>query len=269
MIVGRIIKGPRHNEDNKIIPYSVVGPPSLCEDPRFLKRQHSLKYSVKSSTTLMPTTQQVKKEEKIKKPNFESVDEFRIKNIYSDYINIKELNAPRINDFMKKIPEEISTQLKYQEKSLELKNREDRRFNELVHILAKKTKKKEEDLLIRKVDSYRMKKEIFDVMENKKPLDERYGVYSWVIGLRRPKNFTGSRVSYVNLGNKYNALWLGVKETVPKNIEMIRKPFSDSIKEFKTFTRNKFLIRTTENNINASNVESLNDLEVFYYLNLD
>jgi len=45
--------------------------------------------------------------------------------------------------------------------------------------ISKKTKKNKEDLLINKVDYFRMKKQVLDVIDSKTPLNEKYGDRSW------------------------------------------------------------------------------------------
>jgi hypothetical protein len=102
--------------------------------------------------------------------------------------------------------------------------------------------------LLNKTNVTRIKKEFNDHIENKTTLDERYGNNGWVVSLRRPDNFLGSRTAYVNLANNANPQWVNLREIVPKKIETIRKPFCDYKKDLKKYLNNKYLIKSTEDN---------------------
>jgi hypothetical protein len=260
MIVGRVLQGPRINEEMKVVPYSIVGPASSYEEALINKRNTYFKFSMKASSVMLPP---VKKEEKVRKPNFESVDDKKIKSVYSEFENLKLLNQGKQNNFMKILPKEIKIGLKQQEKSLVIKEEEDKKLRNMSKYLAKLTKKKEEDLLIHRTNTYRIKKEVTDFIENKKSLDERYGVYNWNMSLRRPKNFKGTRFSYVNLGNDMNPLWLSVKETIPKSLEMVRNPHEITFKDYQSLKNNDYLVTTTsENKFNLKDLEKTKDIEV-------
>lgn len=261
MVVGKVIKGPRMDDENKIISYSVVGPPAIFENPKLLKGGVSLKYSTKSNSVMAPVGIYNRKveERQQKKLNYESIDEYKLKTIYSTFNNLKVLNSNKVNEFMKKLPEEVNKSLNTQEKILNKKYNFDSNTHSMSRYLSKRVKKSEEELLMNKTDNYRLKKEIAEVFESKKTVDEKYGVYSWMIGLRKPENFNGSRLAYVNYGDNYQPLWLGVRETNPKQQEVVRKPNSYAVKDLKK--NNKYLINTTDL-ANINELEGLNDLQV-------
>ncbi len=77
------------------------------------------------------------------------------------------------------MPADIQRSMAMQEHNL-LNHKKDNYLNELMaRNIANKLKKKEEDLLIYKSDSYRLKRELDNVIENKQNLFERYGINNW------------------------------------------------------------------------------------------
>ena len=87
----------------------------------------------------------------------------------------------------------------------------------LSQYLSKKANKPPNNLLLNKIDLYRFKKEVINDLENRKPLDEKYGRFKWNISLRKPDFFKGVRDSYINLkGERFNPFWSIVIERSPK-----------------------------------------------------
>ncbi len=66
-----------------------------------------------------------------------------------------------------------------QERLLTAYSQNEKNTTSLAERICQKTKKKKEDILLNKVDSYRMKKQVLDLVDSKKPIDERYGDKSW------------------------------------------------------------------------------------------
>jgi len=66
-----------------------------------------------------------------------------------------------------------------QERLLTAHSQNEKTSNIIVHKICQKTNRHKEDLLLNKTDFYRMKKQVIDLVESKKPLDERYGEKSW------------------------------------------------------------------------------------------
>ena len=127
--------------------------------------------------------------------------------------------------------------------------------------LSRRTNKKINDLLINRIDFFRMKREIFNDIENSRPLEERYGQHKWVISLRRPDNFVGIRNAYVNIRNEHNPLWVNVREKYPLQKVLSIKPGYDlEYKDFVDFKKNQFLPESSFDNIKA--VENLDDIEI-------
>jgi len=61
-----------------------------------------------------------------------------------------------------------------------VKQSHDTYLNDLLNKnLARKSKKKEQDLLIYKSESFKLKRELDNIIENKQNLNERYGKNNW------------------------------------------------------------------------------------------
>jgi hypothetical protein len=79
-----------------------------------------------------------------------------------------------------------------------------------------------------KTDFYRAHKENKEMNERNRPLDEKYGSNSWIMSLRRPRDFKGTRFVNINIGKIERPIWRVVQESVPKeSLEKIRKPVND------------------------------------------
>jgi hypothetical protein len=224
----------------------------------------SLKYSAKQS--MLQST--IRKEEKFRNPTIEQVDDSKLKVIFQDFTNLKYKNQMTKNDYLKKLPDEISSRLLFQEHKLDRYENEERRFDILSRYLARKAKKDQKDLLVKKTDSQRMKKEINELLEKEIPLDQRYGFYNWSISLRRPKNFSGTRQTIVNLGSPVNPIWQTIKETIPQSVELVRTNNSSNIENSK-FTTSGYLNNITDSsNINVNELKELTGLEVYYIIKI-
>lgn len=206
----------------KIIPHSIVGSVTEFEEGLALKNNqgNTLKYSAKMSCYFPP----IKKDDKVKKSNYEPVDEIKLNAVFKKYQNLKMINEDKINEIFKEMPENLAYNLKLQEKKLNKFKNDEIKFNNLVKTIAKKTKKSEDQVLMTIPDNKRLKTEYNELMDSKKRFEDKYSKYNWNFSLRRPENFIGTRHSLVNLGNEYKPLWVDIKETVPKSIEIIRKP---------------------------------------------
>jgi hypothetical protein len=270
MVIGKMIRGPKVNEEMKVVPYSIVGPLSMYEDAILNKRSTAYKYSSKQSSNLPPLN---RKEERQKKANFESVDDKQINTLFKEYENIRYLNNDKKNSFMKQVPGEISRNLKVQEKSIILKNIEDTKFDKLSKFLSNKLKKEEQDLLIHKTHLYRRKKEISDLIESKKSPAERFGLFNWGMSLRRGgKGIENKlRYSYINIGTDLNPTWVTVKEFPVRSVDLVRNPSETILNKNRSMdmSRNTYLKEVTmEGNIEIDEEENKKNLKV-YIINKD
>ena len=113
-----------------------------------------------------------------------------------------------------------------------------------------------------KIDLYRFKKEVINEIENRKPLDERYGRFKWNISLRKPDYFKGVRDSYINLkGERFNPFWSIVIERSPKlkNLSIIPRHGNKRNNLYESKNRSLNAIYTTPS---FKTIENLEDLTV-------
>jgi hypothetical protein len=159
------------------------------------------------------------------------------------------------------IPRTIKTQLDYQDNNLKIKADALYKNLKMSKYLCKKINKKEDELLMNRIDVFRMKKQIYYDIENSRPIEERYGKYKWNISLRRPDNFKGIRNAYVNVRNDTDPFWVVVYEKSPHLKDLSIKPGYDlNKKDYVDFKKNQFL--PFNSNENFKTIESLDSLRL-------
>ena len=218
--------GPRYDSSNKLIPYSEIGPIEHTQKHKpFLTKR---KTQIFKETIDFPSQ------------NYIRLDDFKLKTLC---LNVKNrVENSKINDFLFKIPKETKEILSKQEKSLNLDKKYKSEKGLLERVLSHRSKKSSADLLINRTDFFRKKKEIKESYEDNKRLDERYGDNTWVMGLRRPVIFKGSRFCYVNSGSAINPIWGKVNEIVKEN-EKISVAQSKNMKEIDPFLKSDYFKR--------------------------
>lgn len=183
-------------------------------------------------------------------------------NDYSKEIQ-RRFQSSHTNDFLNDLPINTKRRLVYQENAL--KNSEKLLGNEknmLERILSKRSKKKPHELLMNCINTFRQKKEIKEKYEETLPLDEKYGKNSWVVSLRRPKNFKGVRDSLINVGSDKIPNWQKVIESV-KERELIMTPGSKKVgKEFERFVRSDYFLKKNHK-ISLNDEENLQVYQIF------
>lgn len=128
-------------------------------------------------------------------------------------------------EVLKSIPYEFQRKLLQQEKTINLYHDMQNKGMALEKYLQSRTKKRNKaSLLINSGESHLLKTELINIMDAKIPIEEKRGVFNWIVSLRKPKNFKGERSSYINLGSKENPSWQYFKEVYPVNQEKVVKP---------------------------------------------
>ena len=122
------------------------------------------------------------------------------------------------------IPENIKSEIRSQEKTIDLFEKNERIQKKLEEHLCNKTKRLTNNLLLNSGERYLFKHELNNIIDSKVPYEEKMGNLNWIMSLRKPKNFKGSREVYVNLGSNINPHWQMVKETKPINYEKKGNP---------------------------------------------
>jgi hypothetical protein len=168
-----------------------------------------------------------------------------LNDIYEKYQNLKSKN--KINDFIKYLDNnnktEMSKILTSQEKILKLQEANEKKQKKMIEYIQNKLKRKENEMLINTIYSFRSKREIVEIIDKNQPLEIKYGNNSWVMGLRRPLDFNGVRFSYINLRDAKNPYWQLVKDKGPIDVETIKHPNTSQT----DFSKNQYLMRSLSN----------------------
>ena len=122
------------------------------------------------------------------------------------------------------MPNDIVEYLTFQNNKIKIRQKYDNKFKHISKYISKLINKKENDLLINRIDDYSFKKELLNEIDFNKPPEDKYGIYKWNISLRRPENFEGMRNSYINLTRDQNPFWGIVVEKYPKIKELKLRP---------------------------------------------
>ena len=182
----------------------------------------------------------------------------------------EQTKAKGTNDLLpKKAKDNIKLSFYEQEnilkRNLKLKDKK----NLLSRLLSSKLKRKEDDLLINKIEEYRLRRQLIDYIENSKSFREKYGNNFWLADLRRSNNQGEIRFNYFSNGNKNNDPDK-IIDCVDREIEFINDPNSLKKNKYATLLKNLSL-----NNIFLSNIglkidemENINKIEVIKGRNL-
>ena len=155
----------------------------------------------------------------------------------------KELFAPELCD--KNIPRELSLDLDIQKRRLKKKEKLEKRSRQMAKYLSNKINKNENSLLFNSVHIYRYKKQILESnnTSNKTNLDNNSQSYllNWVSSLRRPKNYNGKYITYINVvGNINDPLWSTSVEKYPNIKEIsVKSGVNLKIQDYKNFINNR------------------------------
>jgi hypothetical protein len=161
-----------------------------------------------------------------------------------------------INDFVenvdKKVQSDMSRLLSYQQGVLELKSKHNKEETKIRNNISRRLGKSMEQILMNNVHLYREKNELENILEANKPIESLHGQASWLTSLRRPDNFKGSRIIYINTKDSIDTLWQILKEEVPKESEIIRSPKKTSDILDKALSNNYVEKMLTEMNVDYS-----------------
>ena len=193
---------------------------------------------------------------------FEKISHQQLKGLFDSFKDNSIKQSFSINNTKEEnLPLNLSRSLTEQTKNLNIRINSEKKSSNLSKFISKKVNKKEKDLLMNRIDVYKLKKEIYNDIENSKPINDRYGQYKWVMSLRRPEHFKGERESYINIGNDNNPFWALVKEKFPIERSITLKPGYDmNSKDYLDFKKNQFLPHSSSNLIKK--VEGVDTLSI-------
>lgn len=161
------------------------------------------------------------------------------------------------------IPNSTQSIFVQQENCLKINNKELQKSAAISKSISEKINKNEKDLLMNTTDTFRFKKQIFDLIDSKKPRYEKFGENSWLLDLRREKNPTTMRINFINVGSDSQPIWKPLMEYPSKMIRISHKPNEDMQKQLHYLFKGEYFNSVLErNNIDLSKFTDLTKLEV-------
>jgi hypothetical protein len=275
MVIGKVLKFPKLDHKGNIKIHTVVGSPDMFArrntlNGGALRKGASWKDSGKNVLLHVPSIYREKKE----KPT-ELITEGRLGEIYDKFKRLKKLNETKMNEFIDEVGgepvcrAEMKSRLLQQEKCLLKTQENNKKKEDMIKIISRCTNKKNEEILMNQTDSFRLKKEINNIIDSKKSIEEKYGSNYWMLNLRRSKNTKGPREAWVNVGSNKTPHWTLLKEKSTEDAtEKIRKPEGTVFKEFFSLSKsNSFLNKTMRNlKINLDDSEQLKNMTVQLFI---
>ena len=171
-------------------------------------------------------------------PNQQYIDETELKRIYDDFKTLRKRNSASSRS------ELSSTPFSMQERALIKVRENEREKNRIIQRISKKSKRSPSDLLLNRVSSYRIKRELQNELNEEVAKMNASSVFEWQLALRRdPKKMD---VNYVNLGTVKYPNWQRIVKAPHKDEkEIIRSPSQmegiQNKKEVDAFFKNAYL----------------------------
>lgn len=188
--------------------------------------------------------------------------------IFNKYKNIEEKNKKRKTSFIfgnNKLPsetkKEIGKNLSGQEKALLHQEHCKNSSQIFSKNISKKIKRKESDLLFNKIEIYRLKKQLIDLVEKSRSLREKFGSNHWMVSLRRPKSSQEVRYLYSNICDKFALAPDKIIDPSDKDFEFISDPSLQNNKEYTEILKTINNLRII-NNLNIPDAEKVLDIEI-------
>ena len=185
------------------------------------------------------------------------------KELHSEQNNIKKIDSELCD---KNIPRQLSIDLDFQKRMLNKRTKLEKKSRQMSKYLSNKLHNSENNLLFNSVHIYRYKKQILedDSIKNKTNMNsnKQSCLLNWISSLRRPKNYSGKYVTYINVGaNSNTPLWSTIIERYPNIKEIsVKSGVNLKNKDYSYFINNKKLKHDKEENI--KNLENLDKLSV-------
>ena len=182
----------------------------------------------------------------------------------------KQTKAKGTNDlFPKNVKEEIKQTFYDQENILKRNLKLNNKKNLISRLLSSKINRKEDDLLINKIEDYRLKRQLIDYIENSKTVREKFGNNYWIADLRRPKIQNEMRINYFSNENK-NKNPDKVIEFADKETEFINNPNNLKKNKYAKLLKNLSLNNIFLSNLGLKidNIENINQIGVINGRNL-
>jgi hypothetical protein len=148
-------------------------------------------------------------------------------NVKNNNYKDKDKDIDNHND--NQIPLHVKKYLDIQENILTKKILKENYTDNLINRLAKRSNKKVEDLLIKKIDYIKIKNELNDLKKITSPPTGEIPPYgNWIRNLRSSGNKVFPATTYLNYGESSFPYYVPVREKKEKSIEILRDPCSSS-----------------------------------------
>ena len=244
-----------------------------------LKNRSSILKSFSAMSTSSRANNNNNNHQKLK-INQKYIDNEGLKKIYDSFKKLKLNNLPYSNSSKKllkddnyKIKNKLIQKFKCQEKTLHNFFLENKSKNKLIAKIMKKTKKKDKnDVLINSINSYRIKKEFIDVLDNEIRNSCINPIFGWQTSLRYSEK--GDLQYHINVGQKTPNWQLYPLKPLEKDKEIIRNPNLDKTiynsKSLKTYFNNNYLEKKYPQSyayFNSINNENENKMKVIFSRN--
>lgn len=267
--LGRAIRGPRFDKDKKIIAHSIIGDPLIFKSPKKFEKHLTFKHFINKTILNLNSTS---KKKESKNP-YSYIQEEKINELYNKIdhdIKNKKKEKVKLNDFLNNVPINIKKELNKQEICLKSQEKFFDYNKNISKYLAKKSNKKEDELLINLQGQHRIKKEYEDLIYNKTitSFENKIPETNWMMNLRQYKNNNLPSTSYIFYGDIYNPLWIPVREKTNKSVEIIRNPKMKTFRNFKNLIKSNAdfdsnFYNTTHISYNLNSFETLNNFTFF------
>ena len=256
-IVNKLPRGPQYDNDDKLIPYTMIGNPKYIKINKYTYSNSSRSTSKKASFISKIKDSYLSRTNNINN-YYNIISDKEIKEIFNNYKNtIRENKVKYKNDLISKdecsklMKQYIDKSLSLQEKCLKknedningFKNMEEY-IKHQMKLKAKSNRNKRKsyysqnnsiskdinisvgELIMNSGEEYRLKKEAKTLISFRK--NRKYNLsnpnQNWEMSLRRPNNFVGTRKEIINFGTQKYPFWSIATEKNPENKEYISKP---------------------------------------------
>ena len=248
IFIGKInLRKTFFDKNNKLIPYSFVGPSSQFSQQGGRSKQGNIYYSnskLKNVNSL--SASRIEKQRNTKDlsngNNTQIIDNIVLKNYFEEIrkkISIDKKKKRDRNNLFNKVPSPIKKSLIYQENIFRKNNKEKKILKLIEERLKKKTKRHNlSDLLMNKSKNYDSKNQENTIMEKCITNGSKFKSNMWNITLRNPRiNGKYEEVGYLNIRDKYDPLF--TLFNINRNITYFNKPILTPNKKNKYHNNNR------------------------------
>jgi len=253
IFIGKInLRKTFFDKNNKLIPYSFVGPSSQFSQLSKSKQNNKQKNFNSLSTSRIEKQRNTK--DLTNGNNTQVIDNLILKNYFEEIrkkiSTDKEKKRDR-NKLLSKVPSPVKKSLMYQENIFRKNNQEKKIMKLIEERLKKKTKRHNlSDLLMNKSKNYDAKNQENIIMEKCITNGNKFQNNMWNITLRNPQiNGKYEEVGYLNIRDKYDPIY--TLFNINRNISYFNKPILTPNKKIKIYDN--------DINININNGRKINE----------